>query len=51
VIRPTSAGQIDAIGAVNAFIADGLFIGQSQSFIEAFTELAVAADAAQRRVF
>jgi len=51
VIRPTSAGQIDAIGAVNAFIADGLFFGQSPSFIEALTELAVAADAAQRRVF
>ena len=48
VIRPTSAGQIDAMGLVNALIAGGLFIGQSQTFIERLTELAVAADAAQR---
>jgi Ferritin-like domain len=51
VIRPTSAGQIDAVGLVNAFIADGLFIGQSQSFIEQLAELATAADAAQRTFF
>jgi Ferritin-like domain len=48
VIRPTSAGQIDAVGLVNAFIADGLFIGQSQTFIERLTELAEAADATRR---
>ena len=51
VIRPTSVGQIDAVGAVKAFVADGLFIGQSQSFIEALTDLAAAADAAQRTGF
>jgi hypothetical protein len=51
VIRPTSAGQIDATGAVSALIADGLFIGQPQSFIETLTELAVAADGARRTVF
>src|SRR6201997_3537785 len=28
IIRPTGAGQIDAVGAINGFIADGLFIGQ-----------------------
>jgi hypothetical protein len=51
VIRPTSAGQIDAVGLVNAFIADGLLIGQSQSFIEVLTELAAEADAAHRTIF
>jgi hypothetical protein len=51
VIRPTSAGQIDAVGLVNAFIADGLFIGQPQSFIEVLTELAGEADAARRTIF
>jgi hypothetical protein len=51
VIRPTSAGQIDAVGLVNAFIADGLFIGQPQSFIEVLTELAAEADAAHRTIF
>ncbi len=51
VIRPTSPGQIDAMGAVSAFIADGLFIGQSLSFIEALTELAAAADSAHRTIF
>jgi hypothetical protein len=50
VIRPTSPGQIDAIGAINGFIADGLFIGQPQSFIELLLTLAAEADAAQRLV-
>jgi hypothetical protein len=50
VIRPTSPGQIDAVGAVNALIADGLFIGQPQRFINLLMGLAVAADAAQRLV-
>src|SRR5580692_11155959 len=48
VIRPTSPGQIDAIGAINGFIADGLFIGQPQSFIELLLTFAAEADAAQR---
>ena len=48
VIRPTSSGQIDAMGAINAFIADGLFIGQSQRFINLLRTLAIEADAAQR---
>jgi hypothetical protein len=50
VIRPTSPGQIDAIGAINGFIADGLFIGQPQSFIELLLTLAAEADAAERLV-
>jgi hypothetical protein len=48
VIRPTSAGQIDAMGALDAFIADGLFIGQSKKFIHLLRGLAQAADAAVR---
>lgn len=47
VIRPTSPGQLDAIGVINSFIADGLFIGQSQTFIETLLVLAAEADAAQ----
>jgi hypothetical protein len=50
VIRPTSPGQIDAVGAINGFVADGLFIGQPQRFINLLLGLAVAADAAQRIV-
>jgi hypothetical protein len=48
VIRPTSSGQIDAIGAINSFIAGGLFIGHSQTFIETLLVLAAEADAAER---
>jgi hypothetical protein len=48
VIRPTSAGQIDAVGAVKALTADGLFIGQSKEFLDLFMGMAIAADAAQR---
>jgi hypothetical protein len=48
VIRPTSPGQLDAIGAISGFIADGLFIGQPQSFIELLLTLAAEADAAER---
>ncbi len=50
VIRPTSAGQIDAAGAVNALTADGLFIGQSPDFLDFLQTLAQQADAAQRSV-
>jgi hypothetical protein len=48
VIRPTSRGQIDAVGAINGFISDGLFIGQPPEFSELVLHLAHAADAAQR---
>jgi len=50
VIRPTAQGQLDAVGVINSFIADGLFIGQSQAFIEMLVALAAEADAAQRIV-
>jgi hypothetical protein len=48
VIRPTSVGQLDAVGVMNSFIAGGLFIGQSQTFIETLLAMAAEADAAQR---
>jgi len=48
VIRPTAQGQIDAVGAANALTASGLFIGQSASFIQLLSEMAVEADAAVR---
>jgi len=48
VIRPTSRGQIDAVGAINGFISDGLFLGQPEEFSELLLNLAEAADAAKR---
>ena len=48
VIRPTSQGQIDAMGAVNALTADGLFIGQSAAFFKLLKQLAQDADSALR---
>jgi hypothetical protein len=51
VIRPTSAGQIDAVGAIESLITDGLFIGQPQSLLNLLLNLAQEADAAQRIVF
>jgi hypothetical protein len=50
VIRPTGRGQIDAAGAINGFIADGLFIGQSREFVELVLYLAEEADEAQREL-
>ncbi len=50
VIRPTSQGQIDAIGATNFLIGEGLFIGQPSQFTQVLMGLAQAADAAQRGV-
>ena len=50
IIRPTGAGQIDAVGAINGFIADGLFIGQPQEFLDLLLGLAHEADEAKREV-
>jgi hypothetical protein len=50
VIRPTSPGQLDAIGAIESFIAGGLFIGQPQEFINMLLNLAQLADAARRTI-
>jgi hypothetical protein len=48
IIRPTSVGQIDAVGAINGFITDGLFVGQPAELSELLLNLAHAADAARR---
>jgi len=48
IIRPTGPGQLDATGAINSFIADGLFKGQSPQFLQLINSLAATADAAQR---
>ena len=48
IIRPTGAGQLDALGAINGFITDGLFIGQPKEFIQLILGLAHEADQAQR---
>ncbi len=48
IIRPTGPGQLDARGAINSFIADGLFRGQSPQFLQLINSLAAAADAAHR---
>jgi Ferritin-like domain len=50
IIRPTGPGQLDAVGAINSFIADGLFRGQSQAFFQLIDSLARAADAADREI-
>jgi hypothetical protein len=47
IIRPTATKNV-AAGAVKAFTADGLFIGQPPPFFEFLNELAEQADAAQR---
>ena len=52
IIRPTSPGQLNATGAINGFIADGLFIGQQRSkeFQDLILDMAAEADAARREV-
>jgi hypothetical protein len=50
IIRPTGPGQIDATGAINGFIADGLFIGQPKEFIQLLLHLAEEADEAKREL-
>jgi Ferritin-like domain len=48
VIRPISTEQAGAKATVEFFKKDGLFIGQSQAFLDFLNELAEEADAAQR---
>jgi len=49
IIRPTNTKGV-AMGAVKGLTDDGLFIGQSPDFFNAFKALAEAADAAERGV-
>ncbi len=48
VIRPISTQQAGAAAAIAFFKNDGLFIGQSQAFLDLLNELAEQADAAHR---
>jgi hypothetical protein len=48
VIRPISTQQAGAAATVAFFKNDGLFIGQSQAFLDFLNELAAEADAANR---
>jgi hypothetical protein len=52
IIRPTSPGQLDARGAIEGFIADGLFIGQQRSkeFLDLIRDMAEQADEARREL-
>ncbi|MBV9309292.1 MAG: twin-arginine translocation signal domain-containing protein [Solirubrobacterales bacterium] len=50
IVRPTSVRLNGAMAAINGFIADGLFAGQSQAFLKTVKHLARQADAAQRHV-
>jgi hypothetical protein len=50
IIRPTGPGQIDATGAIDGFIADGLFIGQPKALTDLLLDLAADADAARREL-
>lgn len=50
VIRPTGPGQIDALGAANFFITQGLFIGQPKEFTQLLINMAREADAARREM-
>jgi len=47
IVRPTNTVGA-AMGAVNALTADGLFIGQSDAFLQVIGELALLADSAVR---
>jgi len=48
IIRPTDPNVITAVGAIQAFMKDGLFIGQSDDFTQLLLAMAAAADAARR---
>jgi Ferritin-like domain len=50
IVRPTLDQNAGAVATIKSFTADNLFEGQSSGFFKAVHELAVAADAAQRRV-
>jgi hypothetical protein len=50
IIRPTSLHNGGAVAAINGFIADGLFIGQTSEFFELVFHLAHEADEARREL-
>jgi len=50
VIRPSLKEDAGAVATATAVAKSQLFLGQSQTFFDAVTALAMAADAAQRKV-
>lgn len=48
VIRPISKKNSGAVAAINSFITDNLFLGQSDAFVDFVLDLAARADAAER---
>src|SRR5262249_42550888 len=50
IIRPTTRKNNGAIAAAKSFRDDGLFIGQSQAFVNRFFRLAEEADEARREL-
>jgi hypothetical protein len=50
IIRPTSTKNSGAVAAVQGFVDDGLFIGQSQDFLNVLFDLAHKADDAKREI-
>jgi hypothetical protein len=48
IIRPTSVQEGGAVATVDAFVKDGLFIGQSYEFLDLLAGLAYDADNARR---
>ena len=48
IIRPTLSQNGGPMATVKAFIADNLFAGQNPQFLEAFMDLAAAAEAVHR---
>ena len=48
IIRPLADRFGGAVATINSFTADGLFIGQSQQFLDILQSMAVAADSASR---
>jgi hypothetical protein len=49
IIRPLTDKFAGAVATINSFIADGLFIGQSQQFLNLLQTMAQEADAAVRQ--
>jgi hypothetical protein len=48
MIRPLSDKFGGAVATIKSFTADGLFIGQSQEFLNLLNKMAVEADSAER---
>jgi hypothetical protein len=50
IIRPTLTENAGAMHALHAFSSSGIFLGQSQAFLDLLSSLASNADAAQRQM-